>query len=214
VTVADTPRNLPASEEPGTWMQTALWLVGATMAYNVVEAVVALWAGTEASSIALLGFGLDSIIECAAATALLWRLGVEAAVRSPEVIETTERRVHQFIGATFLALAVYVLLQAVWTLWSQEAPTRGHVGIILASLSLLIMPAISWGKLHVARKIGSPALAAEARETLACSYLSFTLLSASPPRGCRMVVGRSPRCCAHDSLAHQGRSRGTSRQRR
>lgn len=157
-------------------MRTALWLVGATMAYNIVEAVVALWAGTEAGSIALLGFGLDSLIECAAATALLWRLGIEAAGRSPEVVEATERRVHQFIGTTFLALAIYVLLQAGWTLWMREAPDESIVGIILAGLSLLIMPAIAWGKLRVARKIGSAALAAEAKETLACSYLSFTLL--------------------------------------
>jgi len=84
--------------------------------------------------------------------------------------------VHRFVGATFVALALYILAQAGWTLWTREAPEESLVGIILAVASLVIMPLVSWGKLHTAKVINSAALRAEAKETLACSYLSFTLL--------------------------------------
>ena len=86
------------------------------MAYNVAEGAVALWAGIEARSIALVGFGLDSAIECAAAAVLLGRLAVDARGADREIIESSEKWVHRFIGATFLALAIYVLAEAGWTL--------------------------------------------------------------------------------------------------
>jgi divalent metal cation (Fe/Co/Zn/Cd) transporter len=146
------------------------------MAYNIAEGVIALWAGFHAGSIALVGFGLDSFIECAAATALFWRLGVEARGASPERIELSERRVHRFVGSTFLVLALYVLLQAGWTLFRQETVEESRIGIILAGVSLVVMPLVSWGKLRAATAINSAALRSEAKETLACSYLSFTLL--------------------------------------
>jgi divalent metal cation (Fe/Co/Zn/Cd) transporter len=123
-----------------------------------------------------MGFGLDSFIECAAATALFWRLGIETRGADPESIERSERRVHRFVGSTFLVLALYVLIQAGWTLWQKEAVEESVVGIILAAASLIVMPLVSWGKLHAAKALGSAALRAEAQETLACSYLSFTLL--------------------------------------
>ena len=158
------------------WQRIGLWLVVATMAYNLIEAGIALWSGAEADSVALVGFGLDSIIECIAAAALLWRLWVEARGASGERIERTERRVHQIVGVTFLVLALYVTAQAGWTLWHQAAPEASPIGIALAVASLVIMPLVSWGKLRAAREIGSRALRAEATETLACSYLSFALL--------------------------------------
>jgi divalent metal cation (Fe/Co/Zn/Cd) transporter len=158
------------------WRRIGLWLVGATMAYNVLEGVVALWAGLHAGSIALVGFGFDSFIECAAAAALFWRLGIEARGADPETIERSERRVYRFVGGTFLALAVYVLIQASGTLWHQDAVSESAIGIILAVASLVVMPLVAWGKLHAAKAIGSAALRAEAKETLACSYLSLTLL--------------------------------------
>ena len=157
-------------------LRVALWLVGATLAYNIVEAVVAIWAGAEAESIALLGFGLDSVIECAAAIVLFWRLGVEARGADREKVAATERFVRRFIGGTFVALAVYVLVQAGVTLWQQSPPTESVVGIILASASLIIMPIIAWRKIRVADQLKSESLRAEAKETLACSYLSFALL--------------------------------------
>lgn len=158
------------------WARIGLWLVGATLAYNVIEAGIALWFGTEAESIALVGFGLDSVIECAAAGVMLWRLGLETRGADPYILESAERRVHRIVGFTFLALAVYVTVQAIATLWLQEAPQESWVGIALAGASLVIMPLVSWGKLRAAREIGSAALRAEAKETLACSYLSLALL--------------------------------------
>ena len=158
------------------WVRIGLGLVVATMAYNVVEACLALWFGAEAESVALVGFGLDSIIETAAAGVLLWRLYIEARGAAPEEVDAAERGVLRFVGATFLALALYVLGQASWVLWQQEAPSESFIGILLAVASLVIMPLVSMGKLRAAAELGSAALRAEAKETLACSYLSFTLL--------------------------------------
>ena len=163
------------------WVRLGLWLVVATMAYNVIEAVVALWSGIEAASIALFGFGLDSVIELCAAGLLLWRLWEESRGASEERIEKIEHRVHRFVGGTFIALALYVVIQAGYSLWFQEAPEESFIGIILASASLVVMPLVSWGKLRAAREIGSLALRAEAKETLACSYLSFVLLIGLAP---------------------------------
>lgn len=158
------------------WTSIALWLVGGTLAYNLVEAVVSLWAAAVADSVALLGFGLDSIIEAVAATAMIWRLQVELQGADHAVIERTESRVHRVVGVTFLALALYVTLQSVWTLWTAAAPRESLAGIVLAAVSLVVMPLVSVGKLRAARELGSASLRAEAKETLACSYLSFTLL--------------------------------------
>lgn len=158
------------------WYRIALWLVVLTMAYNLVEGAIALFAGVAAGSIALVGFGFDSYLELAAAGALLWRLRVEARGAGPEEVERTERRVHRVVGATFVALALYVALQSLWVLWRRELPDESPIGIALAVASLVIMPLVAWGKLRAARELASPALRAEARETLACSYLSFTLL--------------------------------------
>ena len=146
------------------------------MGYNALEGMIALISGIRASSIALVGFGLDSYLELAAGGVLLWRLRVEELGASPQRIERAERRVHRFIGMTFLVLAAYVMGQAGWILWRKAAPDESLVGIALALVSLLIMPLVSWGKLRAARELGSAALRAEAKETLACSYLSLTLL--------------------------------------
>lgn len=159
------------------WGRIARWLVAGTMAYNALEGVVALAAGFLAESVVLIGFGLDSYIELAAATALLWRLRVEARGASPAAVERTERQVHRFVGATFVLLALYVTAQALWVLWRASPPRESALGIGLAIVSLILMPLISWGKLRAARELGSAALRSEAKETLACSYLSFTLLA-------------------------------------
>lgn len=156
--------------------RTALALVAATLAYNVVEAVIALASGVAADSIALLGFGLDSGIEIGAAAIVLWRLSLETRGVTGERLERAERRAHRFVGVAFLALAAWVSFQAVWGLARADAPRESLVGIALAAASLVIMPLLAWAKLRVAREIGSGALRAEAKETLACSYLSFALL--------------------------------------
>jgi len=160
----------------GPWLRIGLGLVVATIAYNVIEAVVALWSGVIAESVALVGFGLDSVIECAAAGVLLWRLSIEARGADTETVERAEHRVHRFVGGTFIALALYVVGQAGWILWTASAPKESLVGIVLAVASLVIMPLVAWGKLRAARELGSAALRAEAKETLACSYLSLALL--------------------------------------
>jgi divalent metal cation (Fe/Co/Zn/Cd) transporter len=166
----------PTGAAARNWTRIGVQLVLATAAYNVVEAVVAVWSGIAAGSIALVGFGLDSVIECAAAGALFWRLRVEALGADHEEVERRERLVHRFVGATFIGLALYVSAQAGWTLWRQQGAEESVVGIVLAAASLVIMPLVAWGKLRAAKEIGSNALRAEAKETLACSYLSLTLL--------------------------------------
>jgi divalent metal cation (Fe/Co/Zn/Cd) transporter len=158
------------------WARIGLWLVGATLAYNVLEGLIALAAGSLADSIALVGFGLDSGIECAAAGVLYWRLSLETRGVDPHTLERAERRGHRIVGATFLALAVYVSAQSLFGLWRGHLAQESPVGIALAAVSTLCMPLLAWGKLRAAREIGSAALRAEARETLACSYLSFALL--------------------------------------
>jgi len=157
------------------WLRRALVLVAGTMVYNAVEAGVALWAGTVASSVALVGFGFDSVIELAAATVVLWRMAIEARGADTTRVAAAENRVRRFVGVTFFVLAAYVLIQSVWNLWTENPPAESAVGIVLALISLMVMPLIAVGKFKVADVLDSRALRAEAKETLACSYLSFCL---------------------------------------
>lgn len=159
------------------WVQVAFRLVAATAAYNAVEAAVALWAGTIAASVALVGFGLDSGIELAAALAVLTRMRAEMLGADTAAVARAEVRVRRFVGWTFVALAGYVVLEAGFGLWYREAPAESLLGIGLAITSLVVMPLIAWGKLRAAAALDSRALAAEAKETLACAYLSACLLA-------------------------------------
>jgi len=153
-----------------------MWLAVATIAYNLVEAGVALYAGVQAGSIALVGFGLDSVIELTAAAVVLWRLRLEARGAEVERVQIVEAAVSRFVGVTLIALAAYVVIQSVWILWTREAPQESWLGVALAFLSLLIMPLLGIGKLRAADEIGSRALRQEAKETFACAFLSFALL--------------------------------------
>jgi divalent metal cation (Fe/Co/Zn/Cd) transporter len=146
------------------------------MAYNSVEAFVALWAGLAAGSVALVGFGLDSVIEMAAAVVVLWRMTIEGRGANAERVGAAESRVRRLVGATFFLLAAYVMARSAWALWTHDTPAESTVGIVLAGVSLSLMPLIAVGKFKVANAVGSQALRAEAKETLACSYLSFCLL--------------------------------------
>ena len=157
------------------WVKWGLRLVGLSAAYNGVEALVALWAGVAAGSIALVGFGLDSVIELAAAVMVLNRLRGEVR-GTTAALGRADRRAHRFVGWTFIALAGYIAVDAGWTLWRHDVPGESTVGIVLACVSLGLMPALAWGKFRVAAALGSRALAAEAKETLACAYLSGCLL--------------------------------------
>lgn len=158
------------------WVRRARALVAVTLAYNAAEALIALWAGAAAESVALLGFGLDSVIELAAGAGVLWRMAREARGAAPEVVERSERRVRRFVAVTFFALSAYVTVEAGSTLWRHTPPGDSPVGLALAAVSLVVMPLVAWGKLRAAAALRSRALAAEAKETLACSYLSLCLL--------------------------------------
>ena len=158
------------------WLRLALYLVIGTAAYNLVEAGLALWAGIEAQSVALVGFGLDSVVELFAAGVVLWRLWVQARGAQPEVVALAEARVRRWVGGSFFALAAYVTVQASYSLWIGQGPEESLWGVILTGASAVIMPLVAWGKLKAARALGSGALRAEALETLACTWLSITLL--------------------------------------
>jgi divalent metal cation (Fe/Co/Zn/Cd) transporter len=138
-----------------------------TIAYNSLEAVAALIAGVLARSIALVGFGLDSLIEVTSGGAALWRL-----YRG----EHAERLALRLVGSSFLALAAYVAWEAVESLWTGQAPARSIPGIVLAAASLVVMPLLARAKRRVAAGLGSAALEADARQTDFCLYLSGILL--------------------------------------
>jgi divalent metal cation (Fe/Co/Zn/Cd) transporter len=138
-----------------------------TIAYNSLEALVALAAGWIAGSIALLGFGLDSLIEVTSGGALLWRL-----YRG----ERAERVALRVVGICFVALAVYVAYESVESLVSRQAPQRSIPGIVLACASLIIMPLLARAKRRVSAGLKSAAMQADARQTDFCTYLSAILL--------------------------------------
>jgi divalent metal cation (Fe/Co/Zn/Cd) transporter len=163
----ETPAPLPRDFE------RALHLEYFTIGWNVVEAVVALAAGGIAGSIALVGFGLDSLIEVTSAAALVWRLRSRG---DPDREVEAERRALRIVGYTFFALAAFVTFQAGSILLRRAAPEESLAGIALAGVSMVAMPWLGFAKKKVARRIGSRALEADATETLVCSYLSLTLL--------------------------------------
>lgn len=150
------------------WRRWALALAWATIAWNSVEAVVALASGAAASSIALVGFGLNSIVEVASAVVIVWQLsGLD---------EEREERALRLIGFSFFAFAAYVVGQSAWDLLSRTEPEESVVGIVLAAVSLVVMPALAWAKRRVGRRMGSRTVVADSGQTLLCSYLSAVLL--------------------------------------
>ncbi len=151
----------------------ALFLEYFTVGWNVLEGVIAITAGVLAGSIALVGFGLDSYIEVASGAVLIWRLRTQG---NEDEEEMAEKRAILVVGVTFLALALYVIYESTKKLILREPPAESLIGILLAIVSLIVMPVLAWQKRKVAAQIHSRALAADALETLACSYLSFTLL--------------------------------------
>lgn len=144
-------------------------LAGASVAYNAVEAVVAIGAGAAASSIALVGFGLDSIVEMSSGLVILWQF------RHP-MPQTRERRALRLIALSFFALAGYVAFESVRSLIGGDAAEPSSVGIVIAALSLVIMPLLSWGQRRTGRALGSTTVVADSKQTLLCTYLSGVLL--------------------------------------
>lgn len=146
-----------------------------TVGWNVVEGIIAITAGVLAGSIALVGFGLDSYVEVASGLVLIWRLR-KHGFSDDEEEEAAEKKAILFVGATFLLLAAYVFYESGKKLYFHEHPEESLLGIILAIVSLIVMPFLAFYKKKIAAEINSRALRADALETLACSYLSLTLL--------------------------------------
>jgi cation diffusion facilitator family transporter len=149
-----------------------------TVAWNVVEAIVAIGAGFLVGSVALVGFGVDSGIEVISAVALLWRLYRAGPEASAEEQGAAEKRALYLVAATFFLLAVYILYEAVGALLTAEGPESSKVGLVLSILSILIMPTLAYLKGRTGREMGSRALVADSLETWVCAYLSFALLAA------------------------------------
>lgn len=145
------------------------WLVAATISYNVIEAVVALSEGTRVSSAALVGFGLDSVIEVSSAAAVAWQF----AGADPEAREKTALRV---IAFSFFALAAYVTIDAIRALLGFGEAQHSTIGIVLAVASLIVMPVLSYTQRRAGRELGSRSAVADSKQTLLCTYLSAVLL--------------------------------------
>lgn len=145
------------------------WLVAATISYNVIEAIIAISAGSVASSTALIGFGLDSVIEVASAAAVMWQF-------SGKDPESRERAALKVIALSFFALAAYVTVESVRSLFGAESAEHSTVGIVLAAVSLLVMPFLSYAQRRAGRELGSASAVADSKQTLLCTYLSGVLL--------------------------------------
>ncbi|WP_078326232.1 cation transporter [Mycobacteroides salmoniphilum] len=143
--------------------------VAATITYNVIEAVVALSEGARVSSTALIGFGLDSVIEVSSAAAVAWQF----SAKDPETREKAALRV---IAFSFFALAAYVTVESIRSLAGFGEARHSTMGIALAAVSLVVMPVLSWAQRRAGRELGSASAVADSKQTLLCTYLSAVLL--------------------------------------
>ncbi len=164
-----TPRPLDAARR-SVLERRIRWIVTATITYNVIEAVVAITAGRIASSAALVGFGLDSTVEVLSAAAVAWQF------RAPDP-EARERIALRVIAFSFFGLALFVTIDAVRSLLGAAEPENSTVGIVLAAVSLAIMPLLSWFERRTGRELGSASAVADSKQTLLCTYLSAVLLA-------------------------------------
>jgi len=144
-----------------------------TIAWNTIEGLVAVGAGLFASSISLVGFGIDSFIEVTSGSVLLWRISVDASIGDRE---RNEKRALRIVGLCFLLLAVYIAFESGSDLWYKRTPEHSILGIILACASLVVMPLLSRSKRRVGHALNSAAMHADAKQTQFCTYLSAILL--------------------------------------
>jgi divalent metal cation (Fe/Co/Zn/Cd) transporter len=145
-----------------------------TIGWNALEGLVALIAGTFAGSISLVGFGIDSFVEVTSGAAMLWRMSVDADAQRRE---RNEQLALKIVGSCFLALAGYIAYESAMDLWSKKAPEHSVPGIVLACVSLIVMPLLSRAKRRVGNALGSAAMHADAKQTEFCTYLSAILLA-------------------------------------
>ena len=161
--------SLPADKRRYVLQRRIRLIVSATIGYNLVEAVVAITAGSIASSAALIGFGLDSVIEVLSAAAVAWQF----TRRDPERWEKGTLRV---IAFAFFALAAYVSVSSVFALAGQEQVQHSTLGIVITALSVVIMPFLSLAERRAGRELGSASAVADSKQTLMCTYLSAAVL--------------------------------------
>lgn len=155
------------------YRKKALWLSIATVGYNVVEGIAAVTVGIATRSSALLGFGLDSFIESLSGSVMIWRFGKE---RTDEDEERVEKIAVKLVAYTFFILGAYIFFDAGKQLLLHEVPEKSLFGVVVAVLSLLIMPALMLAKYRTGKQIGSKSLVADSKQTLACIFMSVTLL--------------------------------------
>lgn len=153
----------------------ALILEYFTVVYNILEAIASIMAGRMAGSISLIGFGLDSIVESLSGFVLIWRLKKYGTI-SEEEEERIERKASRFVGITFFILGAYVLFESVKKIILKEMPDPSLFGIIIAVVSLIIMPILASAKYRIGKKLNMPSLIADSKETYVCSVLSMALL--------------------------------------
>ncbi|PYF97362.1 Cation efflux family protein [Georgenia satyanarayanai] len=158
-----------AADRRATLHRRVRFVVGFTIGYNVLEAIVAIWAGALASSAALIGFGLDSVIEVLSALAIAWQF----TRKDPERWEAATVRV---IAIAFFALAAYVVVDSVLSLTGARSVDSSPLGIGIATLSLILMPALAWFEHRTGRELQSASVMADARQLVLCSYLSGAVL--------------------------------------
>ena len=154
----------------------ALWLSYFTVGYNILEGIVSVFAGSLAGSIALIGFGLDSFVESLSGSVMIWRFR-KSGKMSEEEEEKVERRAARLIGYSFFILGAYVLYESGKKLYLREIPEPSLLGIIVAVASMIVMPILYYMKYQTGKEIGSRALIADSKETLACTFLSLALLT-------------------------------------
>lgn len=169
MTEAETPEN----GRHAVLARRIRWLVAATISYNVIEAGVAIAAGAAASSGALVAFGLDSAVEVTSAAAVAWQF----SARTPAGIERREKTALRIIAYAFFALAAYVTAESVRALLGAGSADHSVPGLVLAALSLLIMPVLSYAQRRAGRELGSTTAVADSKQTLLCAYLSAVLLA-------------------------------------
>ena len=164
------PQGRPDAARRALLGRRAQRLAGASVGYNVLEALVAISAGAAASSAALVGFGLDSLIEMGSGLVILWQF-------HHAVPESRERRALRLIAVSFFAMAAYVTAESLRSLVGRDHASPSVVGVVLALASLVIMPLLSWAQRRTGRELASGSVVADSKQTLVCTYLSAVLLA-------------------------------------